>query len=154
MSHLRTLRGRLAFALTLSVAALITGVVFTVLAASTIGWQEASTGLPTTNIVRDTEFADVNHDGKPDLIAVGNIGVAVYQGNGAGVWASGVLSFGLPASGGYGHVAVGDLNNDGHVDIVASAGNGGGVRSGLGNGAGHRPDPHRHLQRHRRRLRG
>ncbi|MBI5565795.1 MAG: VCBS repeat-containing protein, partial [Chloroflexi bacterium] len=136
MSHLRTMRGRLTLALTLSMAALITGVVFTVLAASTIGWQETSTGLPTTNIVRDTEFADVNHDGQPDLIAVGNIGVAVYQGNGLGVWASGVLSFGLPASGGYGHVAVGDLDNDGNADIVASAGNGVGVKGWYGDGAG------------------
>ena len=106
------------------------------LAANTIAWQETSTGLPTSNIVRDTEFADVNHDGKPDLIAVGNIGVAVYQGNGAGVWASGVLSFGLPASGSYGHVAVGDLDNDGNVDIVASAGNGVGVKGWYGDGAG------------------
>ena len=105
-------------------------------AANTIGWQETSTGLPTSNIVRDTEFADVNHDGKPDLIAVGNIGVAVYQGDGAGVWASGVLSFGLPASGGYGHVAVGDLDHDGNIDIVASAGNGVGVQAWYGNGAG------------------
>jgi len=106
------------------------------LAANTIAWQETSTGLPTSNIVRDTEFADVNHDGKPDLIAVGNIGVAVYQGNGAGVWASGVLSFGLPASGSYGHLAVGDLDNDGNVDIVASAGNGVGVKGWYGDGAG------------------
>jgi hypothetical protein len=105
-------------------------------AANTIDWQLASTGLPTSNIVRDVAFGDVNNDGKPDFIGVGNVGVVVYGGDGAGVWSSGSLTTGLPTSGGYGHVAVGDLNNDGNTDIVASAGNGVGVRSWFGDGAG------------------
>ena len=132
--HRRLLRVSLPVLMATSL--LLVLVTLTSQAANTIAWQETSTGLPTSNIVRDTEFADVNHDGKPDLIAVGNIGVVVYQGNGAGVWASGVLSFGLPSSGGYGHVAVGDLDNDGNVDIVASAGNGVGVKGWYGDGAG------------------
>ncbi len=70
-------------------------------AANTIDWQSASTGLPTSNIVRDVVFGDVNNDGKPDFIGVGNVGVVVYGGNGAGVWSSGALTMGLPTGGIY-----------------------------------------------------
>ena len=105
-------------------------------AASTIDWQLASTGLPTSNIVRDVAFGDVNNDGKPDFIGAGNVGIIVYGGNGAGVWSSGNLTTGLPASGIYTHVAVGDLNNDGKLDIVASGTNPLGVQGWYGNGAG------------------
>lgn len=136
MSHLRPFSGRMTLALLLACLAIAASVALTTNAASTIDWQEASTGLPTTNIIRDAEFADVDHDGKPDLILAGNVGVVVYKGNGAGVWAGGVLSNGLPTGGIFIRVAVGDLDNDGHVDIVASGSNPIGVQGWYGDGAG------------------
>jgi hypothetical protein len=108
----------------------------TSLAANTIDWELASTGLPTSNIVRDAAFGDVNNDGKPDFIGAGNVGVVVYAGNGAGVWSSVGMTTGLPAGGIFTHVAVGDLNRDGQLDIVASGNNPIGVQAWYGNGAG------------------
>jgi hypothetical protein len=38
-------------------------------AASTVSWELARTGLPASGIVRDVAFADVNLDGKGELVA-------------------------------------------------------------------------------------
>ena len=134
MSKFRTWRFCLASVTAIVVVLFI--VTVTVLAANTIVWQPAATGLPTSGLIRDVAFGDFNNDGKPDLIAAGTNGVVVYQGNGAGVWNGVGFSTGLPTTGQYGHVIVADFNNDGKLDIAASQSSGGGVQAWTGNGAG------------------
>ena len=63
-------------------------------------------------------IADVNGDGKPDLVAAGSLGVSVLLGNGDG-------SFQRPIIAGAGtmevrSVAVADMNRDGRLDVVAT----------------------------------
>jgi hypothetical protein len=128
---------RLAVAAILGLAAVLV-VTTLVIAANTIAWQSASTGLPTTGLVRDVEFGDVNNDGKPDgvVVGVGGFGVKVYAGNGAGVWSSSGMTVGLPVGGTYDRVALGDLNTDGKLDIVATGASNNGVTVWHGDGAG------------------
>jgi hypothetical protein len=105
-------------------------------AANTIAWQDASTGLPTSGLVRDAAFGDFDNDGKPDLITAGTNGIVVYKGNGAGAWNGSGYSAGLPVSGQYGHVIVGDFNRDGKLDIAATQNSTGAAGAWVGNGAG------------------
>jgi hypothetical protein len=90
-------------------------------AASTVGWELTRTGLPANGIVRDVAFADVNLDGKAELVAAftGAPGLVVY-GRDAGVWSSAGLTVGLPSSGSYERLAVGDIFGNGKLDIFAS----------------------------------
>jgi hypothetical protein len=87
---------------------------------------------------RWVSVADVNGDGKPDLLVVNECGsngstcanstVGVLLGNGDGTFQTAVTyasgGHGLPLSGGYGTVslAVGDVNGDGKPDIVVANG--------------------------------
>ncbi len=138
MQHFR-IRWRLVrFVLPMLTAIAFLVVLFTLTswAANTIVWQPASTGLPTSGLIRDVAFGDFNNDGKPDLIAAGTNGIVVYQGNGAGVWNGSGFSTGLPVAGQYGHVIVGDFNNDGKLDIAASQSSTGAVGAWTGDGAG------------------
>jgi Bacterial Ig-like domain (group 3)/FG-GAP-like repeat len=83
-------------------------------------------------------IADVNGDGKPDLIvAVDTTHVEVFLGNGDGTFQSGVP---YDASGAR-SVAVADLNHDGKLDLVVAGATSGHPSSGmvsvlLGNGDG------------------
>ncbi len=126
---------RIVLSLVLAMAALA-ALTLTLRAANTIVWQPALSGLPTTGLIRDVAFGDVNNDGKPDLIAAGTNGVVVYIGNGAGVWNGVGFSTGLPVAGQYGHVIVADFNNDGKLDIAASQSSVGAVGAWTGDGAG------------------
>jgi hypothetical protein len=108
----------------------------TSLAANTIVWKPALTGLPSSGVIRDVAFGDFNNDGQLDLISAGTNGIVVYKGDGAGNWNGVGLSAGLPTTGQYGHVIVGDFNNDGKLDIAATQNSTGPAGAWTGNGAG------------------
>ena len=84
MSKSRT--WRFGVASVIAIAAVLVIVTFTVLAANTIVWQPALTGLPNTGLIRDVAFGDFNNDGQQDLISAGTNGIVVYKGDGAGNW--------------------------------------------------------------------
>jgi len=90
------------------------------------GWQRNDTGLPTAGVYLGLTFADVNHDGNPDLAAAGYAGVGqglyVWLGNGGAggsmVWTP--ANTGLPGTGQYGGVEFGDTDLDGDQDLIAA----------------------------------
>ena len=76
-------------------------------------------------------LADVNGDGKLDLLVVNLAAVSVLLGNGDGTFRSPVLyNLGASAS----SLAVGDLNGDGKLDLVIATGAGIAVLRGNGDG--------------------
>ena len=58
--------------------------------------------------------ADVNHNGKLDLVV--STGIAVFLGNGDGTFQA-VQRFGSLT--GYSSLAIGDFNGDGYLDVAA-----------------------------------
>jgi hypothetical protein len=93
------------------------------------------TDYPTGNNPRSLVIADLNADGKPDLVMVegGDLSVSVYLGNGDGTFGAKTdFPVGLsPTS-----VAVGDLNGDGKPDLAVTNGGNGTISILLGNGDG------------------
>jgi hypothetical protein len=85
--------------------------------------------------VSSVTLADLNHDGKLDLIVHGGgpSEIEVFWGNGDGTFRPGVL---LPASRLAAGLAVADINGDGIPDIVTTALDPSGVGVLLGNGDG------------------
>ena len=84
----------------------------------------ASTGLPTDGSYSFVNCADMNKDGKNDIIAGADQypsakthGLYVWTGDGAS-WTK--SSDGLPTDNNYGGTGIGDLNKDGNPDIVAA----------------------------------
>lgn len=70
----------------------------------------------------DPHLADVNGDGKPDIIAGGSTGALVFQGNGNGTF----QDYTEPTIGGFKltyAVNAGDFNNDGNADLVGTDAN-------------------------------
>ncbi len=104
------------------------------------GFRESTVVEPSANIA-NVMVADVNGDGKPDLVGTestfdvnGNTSGTVFvsRGSGDGTFqpAIQITQFsGTPAG-----IAAGDLNNDGLIDLVVS--NSGGVIDGSGGGVG------------------
>jgi hypothetical protein len=87
-------------------------------------WTRNDTGLPTTNVWLGLDFADVDHDGNPDLVGTGFTagweGMHVWLGNGG---AGGTMTWtpadtGLPATGRFAGVDIGDTNLDGNSDLI------------------------------------
>ena len=76
-------------------------------------------------------IADVNGDGKPDIVAATSNGALVMLGHGDGTFASGV-TYGSGAS----SVAVADVNGDGRPDLALSSTASQAVIILLGNGDG------------------
>ncbi len=76
--------------------------------------------------------ADVNGDGKPDLLVANGVGVSVLLGNGDGTFQAAVMY----GSGGDGasSVAVADVNGDSHPDLLVANGVTVGVLLGNGDG--------------------
>ena len=72
-----------------------------------------------SDIPSDPHLADVNGDGKPDIIAGGSTGALVYQGNGDGTFQPytqpSIANFALTYA-----VNAGDYNNDGNADLIGT----------------------------------
>jgi hypothetical protein len=90
--------------------------------------------MPPGGEVSEVEVADLNHDGKPDLI-VANFGsvLGVLLGNGDGTF-KGALTY--PAGLYPFAAAVADVNGDGNADLLVADGEFGGAAVVLGNGDG------------------
>ncbi|MGC2832600.1 MAG: FG-GAP-like repeat-containing protein [Candidatus Acidiferrum sp.] len=79
-------------------------------------------------------LADVNGDGKLDLVAVSASSAIVFLGNGDGTFQTTPVTTTMSTS--LGTFAVADVNGDGHPDLIAEDGFGGNVYIFLGNGDG------------------
>jgi Na+-translocating ferredoxin:NAD+ oxidoreductase RnfD subunit len=64
--------------------------------------------------------ADLNGDGRPDLIVTTTNGIKLLWNNGNGTFTEGAKTAGLTASGWYTGVAVADVNGDGRPDIFVA----------------------------------
>jgi len=111
------------------------------------GTFQDSTCLDSASIVvQAVAVADMNGDGKPDLIAMGPCdtanncatgNVAVLLGNGDGTFRTAISNTQGITGAALGSIAIGDLDNDGRLDVVATSGTtSGGVLVLLGNGDG------------------
>lgn len=80
-------------------------------------WADFSVSLPTTGTWEFTQLRDMDCDENVDLIAVGDSTVAVYRGNGAGVWSL-ATSFRIDSCLGFNSFRAGaDADHNGFPDI-------------------------------------
>ena len=64
--------------------------------------------------------ADLNGDGRPDLIVTTTTGIKLLWNNGNGTFTEGARAAGMTASGWYTGVAVADVNGDGRPDVFVA----------------------------------
>jgi hypothetical protein len=91
-----------------------------------------------TNLPFEGAMADINGDGKPDLVVSEDYAIAIFQGNGDGTFAPPTHLADTTSIGG--HIQTGDFNHDGRPD-VAVVGSGVTVflQSATSNGSFHAP---------------
>ena len=80
-------------------------------------WTNSSTGLPTNGSYFGLRFADLNHDGKLDIVASkegSNAGVHVWRGDGTGTWTEAAQVTTSPGVG----LELADVNDDGDLDVL------------------------------------
>jgi hypothetical protein len=95
-----------------------------------LGLQQA---IPTTGSVGKALVADVNGDGKLDLVAFSDsTGIEVFAGNGSGHFAAGISSLVNMFDG---SIVLADINGDGIPDVVGAT-SAGQLTAALGNGDG------------------
>jgi hypothetical protein len=63
--------------------------------------------------------ADLNHDGKIDMVIGDDVGMAIYFGKGDGTWQA---PLNIPITWGAYYISIADLNGDGVLDLVTSGG--------------------------------
>ncbi len=93
--------------------------------AQPLSYQESSIGLQYPQWEggwTELEFGDINADGNPDIVTIGDHGspyinatehgIMVFFGNGQGAW-----TVQMTGNFGYGGIAIGDVNNDGFWDV-------------------------------------
>ncbi len=81
-------------------------------------WQSISNGLPVNNTgsVWNIALADMDMDGKSDVLLFEKDSIVIYKGDGAGNWSrAGKI---MVAEESYGAVNTGDFDHDGYTDIV------------------------------------
>jgi len=83
-------------------------------------WTLAAQLLP-GHLGRNLAIGDINGDGKPDIVAVFEFGVAVFLQDETGGWVQSPMD-GFAIPGQFWTVALGDVNQDGHLDIVLNGG--------------------------------
>ena len=84
---------------------------------------------------RDVLFGDFDGDGRVDLFAIGETGVALFHNTGFRRFEDATTASGLEAGRGAGAAAVADYDNDGVLDLFVAGGGGGALWHGTGDGA-------------------
>lgn len=69
------------------------------------------------NIGRDLAVADLNGDGKPDIVVLFEYGVVIFLQDSTGGWSESTLEA-YAISGKFRSLALGDVNGDGHLDMA------------------------------------
>lgn len=89
-------------------------------------------GIPNAS---DVAYADLDGDGRTDIIVARANGISLFRNNGAQRFRDATAGSGLPAAGS-GVVAVGDYNNDGFLDLVIAGASGSAASAWLNKGDG------------------
>ena len=94
---------------------------------ATSKWVSISTGLPpASKAVFGAALADMDMDGKCDLVAWTATQIEIYKGDGAGNWTlNGTIPNTISTSYGFRAAAVGDFDHDGFTDIASFCNTGG-----------------------------
>ena len=82
--------------------------------------EARATGLSLAGMITDARFEDIDEDGDPDLITVGEwMGVRIYE-NQSGMFSDASVEWGLDGTEGWWYsVACDDIDNDGDLDLIA-----------------------------------
>ncbi|MCA9560123.1 MAG: VCBS repeat-containing protein, partial [Myxococcales bacterium] len=103
------------------------------------GRDEQAAGLPPNVQIRDAAMGDLNADGRPDVVIVGNLINGVWLGTNLGGFARLAVS-GISPNLNARSVALGDINRDGALDALIQAGAGSRMYLGQGDGS-FEPEP-------------